>query len=1167
MNTRCVKIATALLSFLCLICAISASVWEMKANSNLQSTIEIRCGGIITSEISSPGERDSYTFSGAANDKVIVTAYASGAMCARAEIYDPSGRLIGNNTCDSSTGVIALPVAGVYTIQVFDFGLTSVGAYGLSLHFTNGKCGIPIVCGQTTGGALNAVAERNVYTFSGNAGDKIIVSAYASGAMCARAEVYDPSGALVGNNTCDSSTGVLTLPSNGAYTILVSDFGFASTGGFGLSLQFTNGSCGDSIACGQTASRSIGSVAERHAYRFNGSAGDKVTFSAYASGAMCARAELYSPSGALVGNNTCDSSSGLLTLPASGVYTILVSDFGLASTGGYGLSLQFTNGRCGRPIACGQTINGEITTVAQRDVFTFCGVAGSSVVISANAPGALCARVELYDPSGNPLGNNTCDSSTGSVSLPATGAYTILVSDFGLASAGQYGLNLSCIGAVCPASTLALTPNPLNITAGASGNLTAIINPTQSAPTIVTLSSSNTSIATVPASVTISANAASVSFPVTGVSAGSATITATAPTSATATASVTVTAGTGSAQIEITPAAPTTADNVSIRIFGDWPNACAPQNPQLTRAGAEIRIATTNPGQFCPQVITPWSHTVPIGQLAAGTYQVIVTFNGREIGRRSFTVTSVTREVRVVSAEGSPGGSVSVPIELVSPGDVTALGFSLTFNPAILSNPQATPDSGATLNDNTSQVGQGRFGMAISLGAGQTFPVGVRRVATVTFTIAAGPAVSSTQIGFADQPIARGVVGVSANPLPAVFTPGPVTIIGGLEADVAPRPGGNDAVTISDWVQVGRFAAGLDMTAPGVEFQRADCAPRLAPDGVTLARGDGRVTISDWVQAGRYAAGQDPPTPAGGPTSPSSTLTAAIHSDPAVFAATASDRILRVTSAATDSESETLSIMLDAQGAERAIGFSLRFDPTSWRFDSAIAGSDAAEALIHVNAGVNAGQSASGRIGVALALPAGQTLAAGAREFARVRFVPVSPSTENSIAVAFDDLPVAREAADANANVLQLRYAVNTRELGAVTVVSAASFDETPLAVESIATAFGVELAFATQEAATAPLELAGTKVVIRDSAGVDHPAPLLFVSPTQINFLVPAGATTGIATVVITNRDGAVATGTMQVATVSPFEPTSGTETANGTAKTPRAPVHGARPMRRSRF
>ncbi|MBX3278401.1 MAG: hypothetical protein KF868_10405 [Acidobacteria bacterium] len=85
----------------------------------------------------------------------------------------------------------------------------------------------------------------------------------------------------------------------------------------------------------------------------------------------------------------------------------------------------------------------------------------------------------------------------------------------------------------------------------------------------------------------------------------------------------------------------------------------------------------------------------------------------------------------------------------------------------------------------------------------------------------------------------------------------------GYEADVAPRPDGSNtgSVTLADWVQVGRYAVGLDPISPGSEFQRADCAPKA-----TL--GDGRITLADWVQAGLYAAGVDAPVRAGGPVAP-----------------------------------------------------------------------------------------------------------------------------------------------------------------------------------------------------------------------------------------------------------------------------------------------------------
>ena len=142
--------------------------------------------------------------------------------------------------------------------------------------------------------------------------------------------------------------------------------------------------------------------------------------------------------------------------------------------------------------------------------------------------------------------------------------------------------------------------------------------------------------------------------------------------------------------------------------------------------------------------------------------------------------------------------------------------------------------------------------------------------ARVSFTPGAtdnvpGVSVASTPITFVNQPTPMEVSDSAANLLSAAIIAGSVAIAQGVEADVAPRPGGNGSVTTTDWVQVGRFVGGLDIITPA-EFQRADCAPRLADDGVTPVLGDGLLSVRDWVQAGRYAAGLDPPIGAGGPT-------------------------------------------------------------------------------------------------------------------------------------------------------------------------------------------------------------------------------------------------------------------------------------------------------------
>jgi uncharacterized protein (TIGR03437 family) len=534
--------------------------------------------------------------------------------------------------------------------------------------------------------------------------------------------------------------------------------------------------------------------------------------------------------------------------------------------------------------------------------------------------------------------------------------------------------------------------------------------------------------------------------------------------------------------------------------------------------------------------LTNWNHTVNLGQLAAGTYLVIVTYDAPhvsiELGRKNFTVISpiIPRILRVGNANANPNSQVRVPITLDSQGDENALGFSLRFDTAILSNPQVALGSdaaGALLTVNSTQVAQGRVGVLLALPAGRRFDRGVQQVVIVGFAVAATSATSTT-ITPVDQPIPIQASDVNAGSLPISAVAGVVTITHGLEADVAPRTGGNGAVTIADCVQVGRFVAALDTpsTGPGGEFQRADNAPRDT-------RGDGRLGITDWVQACRYAAALDPTQPAGGPVNPVTTVTTenALRRVPE---ANAEARTLRVTNLDAEPDGASwLSVTLDATGAENALSFSLRFDPTAWRFVSASAGGDTAEALLNINAS----QAALGRVGIAMSLPAGRTFAAGMREIVRAQLVPISRAAESSIAVAFGDQPVAREAADVNANALQLRYAVGGHELRAVAVVSAASFDRAALAAGSIATAFGLDLSTEARTADVLPLpaELAGTRAVVRDSAGVDRPAPLFFVSPAQINYLIPEGTAAGDATLIVTGRDGVTATGAMRIARVAP--------------------------------
>ncbi|MGH9842046.1 MAG: putative Ig domain-containing protein, partial [Blastocatellia bacterium] len=106
-----------------------------------------------------------------------------------------------------------------------------------------------------------------------------------------------------------------------------------------------------------------------------------------------------------------------------------------------------------------------------------------------------------------------------------------------------------------------------------------------------------------------------------------------------------------------------------------------------------------------------------------------------------------------------------------------------------------------------------------------------------------------------------------------------------------------------------------------------------------------------------------------------------------------------------------------------------------------------------------------------------------------------------------------------------------------MTNVSAASFLGESLAPDSIIAAFGTRLATAMKIATTTPLPttLEGTTVKVKDRAGVERLAQLFFVSPSQINYLMPADTAPGEATVTVTSGDGAISFSTVQISSVAP--------------------------------
>jgi uncharacterized protein (TIGR03437 family) len=85
---------------------------------------------------------------------------------------------------------------------------------------------------------------------------------------------------------------------------------------------------------------------------------------------------------------------------------------------------------------------------------------------------------------------------------------------------------------------------------------------------------------------------------------------------------------------------------------------------------------------------------------------------------------------------------------------------------------------------------------------------------------------------------------------------------------------------------------------------------------------------------------------------------------------------------------------------------------------------------------------------------------------------------------------------------------------------------------DSMGSIYGSNLASTTQAANVQPPPptLGGVTLTVTDSAGTAHIAPLMYVSPSQINFVIPSGTATGTASFAVANGSASLtATGTIQ--------------------------------------
>ena len=276
-------------------------------------------------------------------------------------------------------------------------------------------------------------------------------------------------------------------------------------------------------------------------------------------------------------------------------------------------------------------------------------------------------------------GGSTAPASPATVTGVAFGSSTITASASGMTGDSSV---------VTVGSALTFDPGALQMSAGNVQNLTLSLSAPAPSAMTVNITSSNTSVATVPNSVVIAANATSVQVPVTSVSAGSTTITAT-PTVANvlpATASVTVSnlggiqmpstnnvamGQTVNLQITLTSAAPT--GGVTINLVNSTPSRAT-----LSASSVFIQAGAVSPAaQPTVTGVAPGTTTITANATGFGTATQSINVTA------AFTLTPTT-------ASFPSGSTQNLTLTLSAPAPAGGLTATLSSSNTSVATVPAT---------------------------------------------------------------------------------------------------------------------------------------------------------------------------------------------------------------------------------------------------------------------------------------------------------------------------------------------------------------------------------------------------------------------------------------------------------------------------------------------
>ncbi len=363
----------------------ASGTYSFEAFQNVNPTSCLTLGTEVTGTITNPGDSHTYTFSGTAGQRLYYDGLASAGTYLFAELTNPYGTTIFNNSSSAHAGPYTLTYSGTYALTVYSYGTQrATGAYAFTLDDASKATSIALTSGSgtTESGTLATGISTNLYQFSGTAGQSLdFESLKDSPADSSIAYLYNPGNGFVTDFYLDSDASV-KLTSTGTYLLAVSGQNAANTSVSYSFEVFDNVNLTSTLTLGTEVTGTIPNPGDSHTYTFTGATGQRIYYDGLVFAGYYLFAELTNPYGTAIFNNTSSADQGPYTLTYSGTYTLTIYGYSTErATGAYAFTLDdaSTATTIALTAGSGTTESGTLTTGLSTNLYQFSGTAGQSL--------------------------------------------------------------------------------------------------------------------------------------------------------------------------------------------------------------------------------------------------------------------------------------------------------------------------------------------------------------------------------------------------------------------------------------------------------------------------------------------------------------------------------------------------------------------------------------------------------------------------------------------------------------------------------------------------------------------------------------------------------------------------------------------------------------------